>query len=354
MPAGLSRRRGAILYLLAWLLLGLIFAAMIVAAAGAGWSQAIWFAVPVTVLYGVGSGFSAYYLCRAYPLTERRTSAIVAVFLLAAIVAGLLLAGLAMGWNAVLADDGGIVFAPPLRAMVFALGTILYCLSAVGHYLAIEFERARAAERRELEAALAAREADLRMLRTQIDPHFLFNSLNSISALTSIDAARARAMTLQLADFFRLTLRLDARQDVTLAAEADLARRFLAIEQVRFGARLQTVIEIGTEAAACLVPPMILQPLVENAVKHGLGQLSEGGLIAIRAQRIGSRLHIAVENAIDGDIGPVDTSGIGLINVRQRLAVAHGHEASVHWSRTDLRFRVELALPAQTMEPECE
>ena len=338
------------LYLLAWLLLGLIFTAMIVAATGASWGSACWFAVPLTVLYGVASGFSAYYLCRAYPLTERRPGAIVTVFLLSAIVAGLLLAGMSMLWNGLWADYGGIVLAPPLRATVFALGVILYCLCAVGHYLAIEFERARSAERREFQSALAAQEADLRMLRTQIDPHFLFNSLNSISALTSIDAARARAMTLQLADFFRLTLRLDANHDVTLGAEADLAVRFLAIEQVRFGARLQTAFAIAPDAVHCLVPPMILQPLVENAVKHGLGHLSEGGTIAIRAERAGSRLRVAVENAIDIDMPEAGVSGIGLLNVRQRLAAAYGHEASVHWTRTDAGFRVELTLPAKTME----
>src|SRR5690606_35448398 len=144
--------------------------------------------------------------------------------------------------------------------------------TACAHYLALEFERARGLERRELELRLLAQDAELRMLRTQIDPHFLFNSLNSISALTAIDAGAARDMTLQLAGFFRQTLGLEAHRKVTLRAELELVERFLAIERVRFGPRLAVERQVSTDAEACLLPPMILQPLVENAVKHGIGQ----------------------------------------------------------------------------------
>jgi len=188
------------------------------------------------------------------------------------------------------------------------------------------------------------------MLRTQIDPHFLFNSLNSISALTSQDPQRARAMTLQLAEFFRHTLGLEAHRKVTLEAEARLVMHFLAIEKVRFGARLMVEQEIAEDAKECLLPPMILQPLVENAVKHGIGQLPGGGTVRIKAVRSGSLLQVEVENDVDEDLPAASGNGIGLANVRQRLAALYGHEASVSWTRAQQTFRVALTLPAETTE----
>jgi LytS/YehU family sensor histidine kinase len=204
----------------------------------------------------------------------------------------------------------------------------------------------RQLETRELQVRLMAQDAELRMLRTQVDPHFLFNSLNSISALTSIDPAGARAMTLRLADFFRHTLGLHADRRVALDKELALVRHFLAIEQVRFGERLRFEAEVTPEALACLVPPMLLQPLVENAVKHGIGQMIEPGLVRLCAARTGSLLRIGVENDVDPDGTCVKGTGVGLENVRKRLAAAYGHEASVHWGREANRFRVELSLPA--------
>jgi LytS/YehU family sensor histidine kinase len=133
----------------------------------------------------------------------------------------------------------GIVIAPQLSILIVVLGVLLYGFAVALHYLVIEFVRAKSAEQRELESLLMAQEAELRMLRTQIDPHFLFNSLNSISALTSQDAKAARRMTLELASFFRQSLGMEAHKKVTLGEEMVLIRHFLAIEQVRFGERLQ-------------------------------------------------------------------------------------------------------------------
>ncbi|HZV65556.1 MAG TPA: ATP-binding protein, partial [Telluria sp.] len=124
----------------------------------------------------------------------------------------------------------------------------------------------------------------------------------------------------------------------------------LAIEQVRFGARLLVEQDIGDDAKACLLPPMILQPLVENAVKHGIGNLTQGGTVRIAAQRAGSILRVSVENDVDEDQPAARGNGIGLANVRQRLAAAYGHQASLHCTRDATTYRAELALPAETTE----
>ena len=350
MQSSFSTRRGAALYLMVWLMLGLAFAGVVGSATGAGWSASMLFAIPVTLVYGCAAGFSSYYLCRAYPLDEKGASSILLVFLVSAMLAAALWTGFCTLWNSMW-QDGGVALAAPLRASIFGLGVIMYGLSSFAHYLAIEFQRARGAERRELESKLMAQEAELRMLRTQIDPHFLFNSLNSISALTSQNPAKAREMTLQLSDFFRHTLGLEAHRKVKVDDELKLLMYFLAIEQVRFGARLRVEQQIDLEARGCLLPPMLLQPLVENAVKHGIGSLPRGGTVRISARRTGSLLHLSVDNDIDVDMQPARGQGIGLANVRQRLEALYGHQASVHWTREQQQFRVALVLPAETSEP---
>jgi LytS/YehU family sensor histidine kinase len=290
-----------------------------------------------------------------------------AVLGFAALLSGALWAALSHLWNGfwlmLESDWAGIAaFSPALTWMIFGLGVLLYGLSVAVHYLLIEFERVRQAERRELESKMMVQEAQLRMLRSQIDPHFLFNSLNSISALTTYNPPLAREMTQQLADFFRSSLGFEAHKKVRLEAEIRLIMHFLAIEKVRFGERLQIETDIGDDAAACLVPPMIIQPLVENAVKHGIGHLTQGGTIRIRARCVASALQIRVANDIDADLPQGDRAqrdknrrhGIGLNNVRERLLATYQHHASIYWQHTADHFIVDLLLPAESsVETEC-
>jgi sensor histidine kinase YesM len=346
-------RRSVALYLLAWLMLGVLLAGLIVSTTGAGPMASLLFALPLTLCYAIACGFSAYYLCRAYPLAQRTLGAVLSVFFFSALTAALLWCAAGSAWAALcrlLLDAEAVAVTRPFVAMMFGIGMLLYWMTAVAHYLALEFERARRAETQALESRLLAQDAELRMLRTQIDPHFLFNSLNSISALTAIDAGRARDMSLLLAGFFRQTLGLEAHRMVRLGEEVALVERFLAIEQVRFGPRLAFEQHVEQGAAACLLPPLILQPLVENAVKHGIGQRLDGGTITLASERVGSQLRIRVENDVDPDQAesPKNGTGLGLVNVRQRLAAAYGTEGSVHWARIDNKFRVDIVLPAQT------
>jgi two-component system sensor histidine kinase AlgZ len=338
--------RSSLIYLAAWLMLGLLLAGVL-AYAGAGWAFGLLFAVPLVLVYAVATGFSAYYVCRAYPLAQRHPLAIGAGIGATALCAAALWCAIGAAWGSLLPSAAHL--GAPLMVSMFGLGVLLYGLSAAVNYLLIESERVRLLETQRLQMMLAARDAELRMLRSQVDPHFLFNSLNSVSALTAIDPAGARAMTVQLADFFRLSLGLHADRMIALDKELQLVRHFLAIEQLRFGERLRFEAEVSEEAGACLLPPMLLQPLVENAIKHGIGQMLDPGTIRIEAVRRGSILRIRVENDVDPDGAPARTrgAGLGLENVRQRLAAAYGHQAGAHWGRReDGRFGVELSLPA--------
>lgn len=349
MPGPFGSRQGSLLYLLAWLMFGAALAWLLAAATGVPLAAALLFALPLALLYGVAAGFSSYFLCRVHPLGHTTLWRLLASFALAAFCVSALWTACASAWNDVLAG-AGVAWTRSLGATIFGLGMILYGLCSVANYLVLAIGRARDLETRELQAMVAARDAELRLLRTQVDPHFLFNSLNSVSALTTIDPRAAREMTIQLAEFFRRTLGLEARRRITLRDELEMIRHYLAIEQVRFGERLAWHEDVEDAALGCLLPPLILQPLVENAIKHGVARRLEGGSVRVAAQLAGSLLRIRVENERGDDQPAGASSGHGLANVRERLLQAYAHEASVNSSEADGMFRVELVLPVETKE----
>jgi two-component system, LytTR family, sensor histidine kinase AlgZ len=237
-------------------------------------------------------------------------------------------------------------FSPDLW-IVYVTGSLVYLMSIAFQYVVIAQEAARAVELRAVETSMLAREAELRALRAQINPHFLFNSLNSISALTSIDPARAREMCLLLADFLRLTLGMGEKHVIRFSDELDLLEKFMAIEKIRFGERLHMEENIQEEARRCQIPALLLQPLLENAVSHGIASMAEGGQIRLQAQVQDGRLGIVVENDRDDEAPARRKSGVGLKNVRSRLEARYGKDATFRIEPSEDRFRVSMTLPAE-------
>lgn len=345
----LADYRKLLCYFLAWLAAGTLLGAMLAMAEAAPWRNALLFALPVCLAYGFFA-LSAYYLCRALPLARRDAYTVVLSYSGASLAAGCTWLALCYTWNDLLgnlgADWAAITVSRRLLVALFAAGLVTYLLSLLVHDVLIAFESIWAAERREAEARALAREAELQVLRAQIDPHFLFNSLNSISALTSLDADAARAMTISLAEFFRHTLALSGRSSITFAEEMTLCEHFLAVEKIRFGERLRTAIHVDAAAQDALLPALSLQPLLENALKHGIRNLSEGGLISVTVRVTGDRLSIAMENPVDTAPTPASDNGVGLKNLRQRLQALYGERAQLAWRRTeDQRFVVALSIP---------
>lgn len=345
------RRVGA--YVASWALLGTLLSALLVLAAPFGWIEAFVFAVPLGVLFGF-LGLAAFWVCLASPIQSGVLRPIVTQ-LPAAVISGSLWLASSRGWAYVL-DHGGLfpgsldrqATAAPL---LLGLGVALYLLASALHYMLVAFEASREAERRALQFEIGSREAELRALRAQIHPHFLFNSLNSISALISGRPTEARRLCVALGDFLRRSLTVGSRDSISLAEELDLAEQLLSIEKVRFGDRLDHQVSADEAARACAVPPLLLQPLVENAVTHGIAQLLEGGTISIRAERRGEALTIAVENPRDPDSPGRRGAGIGLQNVQRRLVALHGDRATLRLVPQSGLFRVELRLPALDAGP---
>ena len=234
---------------------------------------------------------------------------------------------------------------PLAASLVLWLGVgMLYLLALLLFDRLQAVSRASRAEQHAAEARLQAREAELAMLRLQINPHFLFNSLNSISALTGFDAAAAREMTLSLAEFYRHTLQLAGRERVSLAEELTLCRHYLAIERFRFGERLQFDEQIAANLAAQSLPPMLLQPLLENAVKHGI-QAGAGGCIHLQVEEAHGWTYLRLGNPHHphSEAG----TGTGLTNVRARLTTCYGDRAYLAAGIEAGCFVVEIRLPRE-------
>ena len=196
----------------------------------------------------------------------------------------------------------------------------------------------------QLEARLA--EAQLHALKMQLQPHFLFNTLHAISALVHKDVEAADRMISRLSEFLRITLDTVGVQEVPLKTELDSLEKYLEIEQVRFGARLTVVRRIATETLDLWVPNLILQPLVENAVRHGVAPRAAGGHIEIRANRRNGSLVIDVMDDGPGAPEPV-SEGIGLGNTRTRLHQLYGAAQSLEVSSSpDAGFCVTMTIPA--------
>jgi len=337
------------IYLAAWVPVAGLLVVLSALAGGRGWPEALALCVPLTLAYAFLCLWS-WWLCRAMPLEWARLLRIATAHTLAGAATSAAWLGAGRVWTAGLAralrDPGVVLRYQRDLPLFFAFGVLLFVLVSCVQYLLISFEASRAAERRALELEVHAREARLRALTAQINPHFLYNSLNSVSALTATDPAAARRMCLLLADFLRSTLRLGGREEIPLRDELALADAFLAVEQVRFGARLALEQDLEGAALDCPVPPLILQPLVENAIVHGIAGLVEGGTLRIAARRLGAGIELAVTNPRDPEGRRVPGQGVGLSTLRARLAARFGTQAQVEVREAPERFEVRLRLPA--------
>lgn len=349
----LARGRLLALYLGMWTLVGGLLAFLLVAQLRLEVSGALLTALPLASVYGFVC-LSAWYVARGLPLATTSAPRVLATALVAAVVSALGWLYIAHVWMRTL-QDVGWMGAPRgdeagAGAIVGGLGVVLYLLALAVSYVLVAYEAARDSERRALQVQVQAREAELRSLRAQIDPHFLFNSLNSISALTASDPASARRMCVLLAEFLRESLALGSADRITLGQELTLVERFLAIEQIRFGDRLSVAVE-ADGVGDLPVPPLLLQPIVENAVTHGVAHVLEGGTVRVRAARDGARVVIAVENPCDADRPRGRGAGVGLANVRARLAALYGREAGLRAEERDGTWRAEIVLPVMPSIP---
>jgi signal transduction histidine kinase len=339
-------------YLLGWLPIALLLVG-IARSQGWSWAEAGVLAPPLCLLAAF-LFLSAWFLCRALPLgrTVEGLGTHGAAWGMAAVLMGGLWAGLAWLLARLLNWIPGLEALPQqvgtALPVLTGLGILLYLASVALSYLMLAQDRAIEAERKGAELQLLAQESELKALRAQLNPHFLFNSLNSISALTAVDPSRAREMCVLLSDFLRRSLGLGERRLVALREELDLARTYLAIEQIRFGARLKLAWTLDPAAEPALLPTLLLQPLVENAIKHCIAALPEGGVLAVSVEVMEGHVIVKVENPVDQDAPTPQGLGIGLRQVRQRLLGRFGSRARFEAGVQENIHRATLVFPLET------
>jgi signal transduction histidine kinase len=339
------------LLLVAWALVGAMLGLLVSGfIPGVTVGEGLLFGLPMGLIAAPIS-LSAWYLCRAMPLDRTSPVRVAITALAAATVTAVLWAGLGRLWWRVLERIGGLdvpgpVPLPVLLTLLAGLGALAYLLAVTVHYMLQAFEASAAVARHALLLQVAQRDAELRALRAQVDPHFLFNSLNSIAGLIPADRDKARLMCQMLGDFLRDSLTLGSELRIPLSREVALAEQYLKVEQVRFGDRLIVRAAVSPGGTSVPVPPLILQPLVENAVRHGVATRLDGGLIEIAASRAGERAVVVVTNPRDPDLGRPGT-GFGLDIVRRRLSATFGDRAALAIEPMPESYRVVVTMPAE-------
>lgn len=357
-PSLSTRGRLAVLAV-AWTQIAGLLVALLSLGGALPWQEALALGLPIGAFYA-WDGLALYYLARALPVRQTGPLRLLATHTAVAIVTASLWTAVGRGLVEVLfraglpAPAAGLAgpFAPSPAAayaraapVVFGVGMLLTLLALALHYLILELEASRAAQTRALELQLHSRDAEVKALRAQLQPHFLYNALNSINSLIGSDPKAARRTCVQLGDLLRRILTLGPKESIPLAQELELVEALLEVEKVRFGDRLHYRVDVSEEAREQAVPPLLLQPLVENAVTHGIAGLIDGGMLSVGGALEGDRLRLWVENPRDPDSGSRRGTGIGLENVRRRVQALFGRDGTVHVESGESHFRVEVLLP---------
>lgn len=225
-------------------------------------------------------------------------------------------------------------------------GVFIFCLVILTYYLIVSLSNLSEKQSREAKLESLVKETELKMLRSQINPHFLFNSLNSISSLTITNPEKARDMVIKLSEFMRYALSKKDEQPVTLRSELENLRLYLEIEKVRFGDRLTTDEQIDGKCLEVKMPVMLLQPLYENAIKHGVYESTESVRLSTIVRMAGGHMEITISNNYETVAASRKGTGTGLSNVARRLELFYGNNASIKTTAENNIYTVSLYIPA--------
>jgi len=342
-------KRAVLWSLSGWLLLSVMYAALLYAQSSGAMGPALSLRVALknTVAPTVMAG-GVWWLTGRFPWPESK----LARFLFGHAALACVFAALWSAWLVFVVAGLGSSMLHGALAWHFVMGVMLYGSIAAGSYATRGALRTRDLRLVAERADRLRIEAELSALRAHIDPHFLFNTLHSVSELLRSEPHAAERSIEQLSDLFRYTLRLDRHGSdiVRLEDEWSFTLNYLALEQTRMGERLRVDAAIDDDALDCLVPPFTVQPLVENAIRHGLGPKPSGGTLVIRIHEDAGQLHIHVsDDGIGVDSARLrQSNGLGLRSVTQRLAARHDGRAIVDIAPLQAGgTSVHVALPAQ-------
>ena len=244
--------------------------------------------------------------------------------------------------------DGDEDYLEFLDSTTFLRLSVLVLAEQMISFLALavsKLERQEELNKREAQMLQLSKDAELAQLRQQLQPHFLFNSLNSINALVVSQPQKAREMVLLLSDFLRGTIRKDSQAWTSLEEELNYLKMYLQIEQVRFGHRLMVDFQVQEDKDGVKLPQLLIQPLVENAIKHGLYGLTGEVKIVVTGKREGNYFTLEVKNPYDPESAPAEGTGFGLSSVARRLFLLFGRTDLLESGTQGSQFKVKLKIP---------
>ncbi|MBL7967655.1 MAG: histidine kinase [Prolixibacteraceae bacterium] len=315
--------------------------------------QVIWYNVPITyslldsgtsyVLYPL-LGSSIWYSIRYNSLEEVSAVRLILFhFIAASILCGIWVYISYAIYQPFISDDNNYL-KESLPSKIFA-GYVMYMIYLVFFYAVNYYQSLKEKIKKESEYKALIREAELQALKSQINPHFLFNSLNSISSLTVSNPEKAQEMVINLSTFMRYSLQHNEKEMVSFSRELDNIKLYLSIEKVRFGKKLNAEFEIDAHCMEAEIPNMILQPLFENAIKYGVYETTEQVTIKTTCQCDGKMLRISIVNDYDASTIKKRGEGIGLRNIRKRMEIIYNQPDLIQVTDHKTSFEVQLVIP---------
>ncbi|MCK5537485.1 MAG: histidine kinase [Bacteroidales bacterium] len=291
-----------------------------------------------------------WYPCRFMTFEEFSLFKLITNHFLLAIIISTIASGLHSKLFPIMADsirwEATVKIIPPLTFVVF--GLFYYFIIIAIYYLYMYYENYQIKTINEAKLEKMLKENELKTLRFQINPHFLFNSLNSIAALTLDDGLAAREMIIKLSDFFRMSLKEYPNQKHTLEEELASLKLYLDIETMRFGPKLVYILDCEKNLKNYLLPFMILQPIIENAVKHGVYENTQLTSINLKCSLINNKLKISISNNFEPDSGGgAPGMGLGLKNVEERLNLLYDRQAFLRKNIKNNIYIVECFFPLE-------
>ncbi len=242
-------------------------------------------------------------------------------------------------------DDEYWQFLKSSQIWRITFGGLFYALLVLTYYLVYYNHNLQEQARKQLELANAVKDAELKMLKFQINPHFIFNGLNSISSLTVSDPPAAQKMVVKLSHFLRYSLGKDNKEINLLKDEINNIQLYLDIEKIRFGDRLHFETDIDAECYNCTIPNLILQPLFENAIKHGVQESINAITIKLKVEKLDDTIELCISNNFDPDAISQKGAGIGLKNIQERLNLIYGRRDLMTFKKEDQLFQVNMTIP---------
>lgn len=339
------------MYLIVWILIAGVYFVLSIYVLESNLKIALIDSIVFSLLYAL-IGLSIWYNVRFNPFESKNKLKVVTNHFASANIAGVvwLGAGFIIAINLTGLDEQYQKFFQTTITFRFITSLLLYSLITSFYYLIIYYNSYQEKLRKESELKSLVVESELKMLKFQVNPHFIFNSLNSISSLTLSNPSKAQEMTIKLSEFLRYTLTNNERQISFFRDELKNIRLYLDIEKVRFGDKFEYVESVKDECLDVEIPNMILQPLFENAIKHGVYKSIDKVYIKLYCNQQDGYLKITIENNFDPEAISYKGQGIGLENVKRRLNLIYGKGNLLSFEKQSNIFRVNLFIPIEKLK----